>query len=126
MAQVILRDKGKVLGRNGQQGLIVFKNESGKQTESFCRGDFRAGSFGVEEGAYAEGDVFVLERFDGFGMDDGGSVVRQFDGVRVGQAREELGIRETFRIGVQYTRNIFPDGYFFRVERMSKYGGGIV
>ena len=88
--------------------------------------DDRSGEGGVEEAFYQERDVFILERFDGFGMDDLCAIIGHFDDLVVVELAEDDGVRELSRVRIHNAFNIFPDRQAFGIEHGGENGGGII
>ena len=80
LRQIIYRDEGEVSRKDGQQGLVVFDDDGGNALFQRAGGDDTTGFIGLEERFHVERNLLVLQRFQGFGMDNGGAVVRQLIG----------------------------------------------
>ena len=65
--------------------------------------------FRVQEGFHVEGDLFVLDRFYGFRMNDFCPEMGQLDGLFVGHPADHLCFFIFFRVGIHHSRHVFPD-----------------
>ena len=81
---------------------------------------------GMEERLHLERYPFVLQRFDGLRVDDGGTVESQLDGFRVGNVWQLNRVGEAFRVGVEQTIHVLPDGDLFGIEAVGEDGRGEV
>lgn len=125
--EIVLGDEGEILGHDGEENLVILKD-----IERCLRQD---GVEGADDGAFALGgderldeetDALVLERFDSFWVDDAGSVVGELNGLVVWYLRDTYGVGEEFRVGVEETVHILPNGETFGVETIGEDGGGVV
>ena len=125
--QVIFGYEAEVFGQNGEKCLVFFEDvEGGEGVDGGEGTDDGAGGEGVEEGFDVELDVFVLDGFDGFGVDDTGAVVGQFDGFVVRDLFYLDGIGEVFGVGIEKSGNVFPDGHALGIETVGEYRGTVV
>src|SRR5690606_36503732 len=120
MAQVIFHNKGKIVGKDGNQYLVYLEDKGGHRKRIGCLIDGSTFLLNVDKGTYLKRDALVFERLDGLRMNDIGSVITQLNGIEVGKLRNELRVGEPFRIGIQYAGYIFPDGNRFRIQAGSE------
>src|SRR5690554_6807356 len=73
-----------------------------------------------------QGYSLVFERLNGLRMNNVRAVIAELDGIDIGKFRNQFGIVEPFRIGIQNARNVFPDGNRLSVQAGSENGGRVV
>ena len=125
--QVVFSNEAEVFGQNGEEGLVVFEDIKGCEGSDGGEGsNDRTRSLGIEEGFDMELDILVLDGFDGLGMDDTGTVIGQFDGFVVGDLLYLDSVGEVFRVGVEESGYVFPNGHAFGIEAVGEDRGTVV
>ena len=125
--EIVLGDEGEILGHDGEENLVILKDiERCLGQDGVERADDGAFALGGDERLDEETDALVLERFDSFWVDDAGSVVGELNGLVVWYLRDTYGVGEEFRVGVEETVHILPNGETFGVETIGEYRGGVV
>ena len=76
----------------------------------------------VEERLHLERYPLVLQWLDGLGVDDGGTIKGQFDGLGVGDMRYFHRVREAFRVSVEQAIHVLPNGDFLGIKAVGKNG----
>src|ERR1041384_5323887 len=69
----------------------------------------RAGKIFIKKTFYIEGNMFVLQRFDRFGVDHLRAVIGHLDYFIIIEFTQETGILKRFWISIHNTFNILPD-----------------
>src|SRR6185437_14750089 len=118
--------KGKVFGVQLYQHLVLFEDDDGWKPFHRIVVDHRARQRGIEKALYIKWDILVLQRFDGLGMDDLGTIIGHLDDLVIVEFAEDLRVGKLFGIGIHHPFHILPDGQAFRVEQVGKDRGGIV
>ena len=77
---------------------------------------------GVEERLNLKRYSLVLQRFDGLWVDDGGTIESQLDGFGVGNVGDLHRVDKTFRVGVEQTVHVFPNGDFLCIQAVGEDG----
>lgn len=109
-----------------EEELVLFENDDGGKVPDGLVVDDGAGQVFIQEAFYVEWNVFVLEGFDGFWVNDLGAVVGHFDNFFVVEFADDFGMGEYFWVGVHDAFNIFPDGEGGGIEEVGEDGGGVV
>ena len=125
--EVVFGNEAEVFGQDGEKGLVALEDVEGCEGTDGGEGtDDGAWGMGVEERADVKLDIFVLDGFDGFGVDDAGTVVGQFDGFVVGDLLYFDCVGEVFGVRVEESGDVFPDGHAFGIEAVGQDGGAVV
>src|SRR5690606_687804 len=94
ITEIILHDERKIFGKDGYQYLIHLENERRYRQGPVGMPDLRTLPIRFNKRFNVERDVPVLQRFDGFRVNDGSSVIGKFNGVQVGEFRNQLRLVE--------------------------------
>ena len=122
--QVAFIHERVVAGRDGDQRLVVLDDVGGNGFVVFPMAavDERRLVVGMEERLYFECYPLVLQRFDGFWVDDGSTVEGQFDGFGVGDMWQLDCFGEAFRVGIEKAVHVLPDGDLLGIEAVGEDG----
>ena len=117
----------EVARSHGNQYLVLFENPHRDADRPVRFGADDAARFrGVAERTHVERNACVLERFDGFRMDDLRTAVRQLDGVEIAHPRNEDRVVEQPGIGVEDAVHVLPDRDAFGAEHRADECGRVV
>ena len=119
--------KREIAGTNGHQDLFLSQNKNRNINRIFNSSfDNRTCLRRVSKRTNIQRNMFVFERFYRFGVNNLSTTVSQFHGIKVSQFGNEHRVFKYSRIGIQYSRHIFPDRHTLGIKQVSNHGSRII
>ena len=125
--QTGLSDKRKIFSGDGDEELWWFVYET--WNKRFCRlkiSNTRTFFLWWFKRTHTKRDVFILERFDCFRMNDCSAVISELDCIVIADLFKLHWILRITRIGTKNSRDIFPNNHFFCIQTIRKDSGSII